>query len=133
VAREPHPARLVFAALLACAGLAAGCSALPAEQEVPALISAPNTASRAQLERVISEALNGMPVTLADDALTRESTLTIERNRPRDAQGRPLDGRDPGRPEHFRLLKAGSDCVLLQDSTGRRWKLTASNCVAARR
>ena len=79
----------------------------------------------------ISAAFNGIPVTLADDALTRESTLTIERNRPRDAEGRPLDGRDPGRPEHFRLFKTGADCVLVQESTGRRWKLTASSCVAA--
>jgi hypothetical protein len=117
--------------VLVCASLGTGCSALPAEQDVPAIISAPSAASRAELERVISAAFNGIPVTLADDALTRESTLTIERNRPRDAEGRPLDGRDPGRPEHFRLIKTGSDCVLVQESTGRRWKLTASSCVAA--
>jgi hypothetical protein len=117
--------------VLALASLATGCSALPAEQDVPAIISAPSAASRAELERVISAAFNGVAVTLADDALTRESTLTIERNRPRDAEGRPLDGRDPGRPEHFRLFKAGSDCVLMQESTGRRWKLTVSSCVAA--
>lgn len=108
-----------------------GCSSLPAQQEVPALITAPNPASRAELERVISSSLNGAPVTLADDALTRDSVLTIEPVRPRDAQGRPLDGRDPGRPEHFRLLQAGSDCVLVHERTGQRWKLTQSSCVAA--
>ena len=117
--------------MLACASHGTGWSALPAEQDVPAIISAPSAASHAELERVISAAFNGIPVTLADDALTRESTLTIERNRPRDAEGRPLDGRDPGRPEHFRLFKTGADCVLVQESTGRRWKLTASSCVAA--
>jgi hypothetical protein len=109
----------------------AGCSAQPAQPEVAALLSAADAASRAELERVISEAFNGVTVTLADDALTRESTLTIERARPRDAQGVPLDGRDMGRPEHFRLLKVGSDCMLVQESTGQRWTLRDSKCVTA--
>ena len=111
--------------------LLTGCNALPEQQELPAVITAPNSASRAELERVISSAFNGVPVTLADDALTRESVLTIEPARPRDAQGRPLDGRDPGRPEHFRLLKVASDCVLVHERTGQRWKLTQSTCTAA--
>jgi hypothetical protein len=113
------------------AGLLAGCGALPAQQEVAALISTPDAASRAELERTIREALNGAPLTLADDALTRESTLTIERARARDAQGAPLDGRDPGRPEHFRLLKVGSDCVLVHERSGQRFKLAHTRCVAA--
>jgi hypothetical protein len=70
-------------------------------------------------------------VTLADDALTHESELTIEHARLRDAQGRLLNGRDLGRPEHFRLLKVGPDCVLVQERTGQRWTLTHSKCVAA--
>ena len=109
----------------------AGCSAQPAQPEVPALLSAADAASHAELERVISQAFNGVKVTLADDALTRESTLTLERTRPRDAQGVPVDGRDTSRPEHFRLLKVGSDCVLVQESTGQRWALKDSKCVAA--
>ncbi|MCI0434935.1 MAG: hypothetical protein L0271_15035, partial [Gemmatimonadetes bacterium] len=68
-------------------GLLTGCRSLDAEQEVPAIVTAPDSASRAELERVVSNALNGVPVTLADDALTRESALTIEHIRPRDAQG----------------------------------------------
>ncbi len=130
MAAEPHPAAvgtLVLASLI----LLSACNTLPAQQEVPALITAPNPASRAELERAISSAFNGVPIMLADDALTRESALTIEPARPRDAQGRPLDGRDPGRPEHFRLLKVGSDCVLVHERTGQRWKLTQSSCIPA--
>jgi hypothetical protein len=108
-----------------------GCSAVPAAQEVPAVISEPSAASRAELTRVITEAFNGVPVTLADDALTRESTLTIERTVRRDAQGRPLDGRDPGRPEQFRLVKAGADCVLVHENSARRWTLHEATCAAA--
>jgi hypothetical protein len=91
---------------------------------IPAVIASPGRASH-------SEAFKGVRVPLAEDALTRESALTIERTRPRDAQGRPLNGRDMGRPEHFRLFKVGSACVLVQESNGRRWTLTESSCVAA--
>jgi hypothetical protein len=49
----------------------------------------------------------------------------------RDAQGRPLDGRDPGRPEQFRLVKAGADCVLVHENSARRWTLHEATCAAA--
>jgi hypothetical protein len=87
--------------------------------------------SRAELERVISSALGGAPVTLADDALTSTSELTIERARPRDSQGRLINGRELGRPEHFRLLKVGTDCVLVHEASGQRFTLAHTTCVAA--
>ena len=106
----------------------ASCQAGSARGDVPAVITDPTAGSRAELAREVSSALNGAPVTIADDALTRDPTLIIERARPRDAEGRPLTGRDLGRPEHFRLVKNGSRCVLVQESTGRRWTLTAATC-----
>jgi hypothetical protein len=78
--------------------------------------------------RVVSEAMNGAPVTVADDALTFEDTLIIERSASRDAKDMNLRGRDTGRPEHFRLVKSGSRCVLLHVETGRRWTLTSATC-----
>jgi hypothetical protein len=96
--------------------------------ETPAVVTNTGPESRAELRRVVSEALGGAPVTLADDALVHESTLTIERARPRDAEGRPLGGRERERPEHFRLVKSGGSCVLVQESTGRRFPLTAVAC-----
>ncbi len=108
--------------------LAAACHPRPAARDLPALITHPTPEGRAELVRVLSRALNGAPVTIADDALTKDSTLIIERTLRRDAQGRPLDGRETGRPERFQLVRNGSRCLLLQESTGRRWRLAASTC-----
>ena len=76
----------------------------------------------------MSEALRGVPITIADDALTRDSTLIVERTRPRTPDGVPLNGRETGRPEHFRLVKNGTRCVLVHERTGKRWTLKAATC-----
>jgi hypothetical protein len=99
-----------------------------APREVPALVAKASPESRAELQRVVSDALGGAPVTLADDALVRESTLIVERARPRDAEGRPFGGREREKPEHFRLVKSGESCLLVQESTGRRFPLAAVAC-----
>jgi hypothetical protein len=115
---------VVAGALLAVAA----CHPRPASRDVPAVISSPTPQSRAELARVVSRALDGAPVTIADDALTREDTLIVERTVRRDAQGRPLTGRDTGRPEHFRLVRSGGRCVLVHERTGRRWTLESTTC-----
>jgi hypothetical protein len=97
-------------------------------RDVPAVVTNPTPESLAELARVVSGALDGAPVTIADDALTREDTLIVERTVRRDAQGRPLTGRDSGRPEHFRLVRSGGRCVLVQERTGRRWTLESTTC-----
>src|SRR5712664_2709175 len=82
--------------------------------ETPAVIVDPTDASRMELARDIREALHGAPVTLADDALSTSSTLVIEHANPRDASGRPLDGRSVYRPERFELFAHKSRCLLVQ-------------------
>jgi hypothetical protein len=106
----------------------AGCAPRSAQPDVPALLTHPTGQSRAELARIVSEALNGAPVTLADDALTAGDTLIIERAIRRDAEDMNLRGRETGRPEHFRLVKSGSRCVLVHVGTGRRWELTSATC-----
>jgi len=39
-----------------------------------------------------------------------------------------LGGRETGRPDHFRLVKSGSRCVLVHQETGRRWTLESATC-----
>jgi hypothetical protein len=95
------------------------------------VIVRPTAASRAALARAVSAALDGVKVTLADDALTRESVLVLEHTPRRDPYGRPLSGRDLGMPERFQLLKRGDQCVLVHERTGRRTTLLATSCVAA--
>jgi hypothetical protein len=121
--------RLTLLATAALAPLA--CGTPPARADTPAVIAEPGAASRAELQRVVSEATNGTSVTLADDALTRESTLIIERREPRDAQGRPLSGRVLDPPQRFRLVLREGNCVLIRESDARSWTLSETRCVPA--
>jgi hypothetical protein len=79
----------------------------------------------------VTEAANGASVTLADDALTRESTLIVERREARDAQGRPLSGRVLDMPQRFRLVLRDGECLLIRESDARSWPLRDTGCVAA--
>jgi hypothetical protein len=99
-----------------------------AASDAPAKIVVPTVQSRAELRRTVVTALDGMPVTLADDALTRESTLSIERQRALDANGRRIDARETTRAELFRLVKHGTDCVLIHERTQSRTTLRATRC-----
>lgn len=92
-----------------------------AQPDVAAIIDKPTKESRAELAQAVSSALNGAPVTLADDALTRDSLLTIERAH--------LSGRELNTPEHFRLVKIGKDCALVHERTGKRTMLPSTTCV----
>ena len=104
------------------------CRTAPVRRELPAVIAEPSSRSRAELAGAVSAALNGVSVTLADDALTRESTLVLERARRRDESGLPVQGRETGTPERFRLVKSGADCVLVHESSGRRVTLQETTC-----
>ena len=115
-------------ALLTACALWVGCRTAPARPDLPAVLVDPNPRSRAELMRAMSAALDGVPVTLADDALTRESTVLLERGRHRDEGGRPAQGREMGKPERFFLVKSGADCVLVHERTGKRFTLLETAC-----
>ena len=104
------------------------CGTLPAGTDLPAVIVSPTAQSREELQQTVAGALNDAPVTLADDVLTRDSVLLIERNQARDAQGVPLSGRELGRPEKFQLVKNGRDCVLIHEGSAKRWTLKHTQC-----
>ncbi|HZT03420.1 MAG TPA: hypothetical protein VFA39_14265 [Steroidobacteraceae bacterium] len=104
------------------------CAGWPALRAHPALITHATAASRADLERAVSQAFGGAPVRLADDALTRDSLLIVGRAQARDARGLPLNGRDLERGQHFRLLRRGSHCVLLHVETGKSSVLAHTEC-----
>ncbi len=108
-------------------GLAA-CRGWPADRGVPAIVTQPTAASRADLARAVTQAFGGTPVRLARDALTRDSLLIVGRAQARDIRGLPLNGRELGRPQRFRLLRRGSRCVLLHIETGRVRVLAHTRC-----
>lgn len=102
-----------------------------AQPDVPALIVDPNAESHGDLVSVVSAALNVADLTLADDALTHESMLVIERRPARDSTGQRVNGRDFGRPEQFQLVRTLTGCVLIHQSTGLRHALTKVKCKTA--
>jgi hypothetical protein len=120
--------RRTVAACIGAALLLAGCAQRKAPSEVSAVLTAPTAQSRAELLRLVSEAMNGAPVTIADDALTAGDTLIIEPAARRDAKDMNLGGRETRRPDHFRLVKSGPHCVLVHVETDRRWTLTSATC-----
>jgi len=119
-------ARMAFVVALLAAD---ACTAPAAQPDAPARIVDATPESRAALLQAVSEALNGAPVTLADDALTTESLLIIERAAHRDLHGNQLSGRELGRPWRFHLVQSGSQCVLVSESDGRRSVLRSTRCV----
>jgi hypothetical protein len=112
---------MLAALLAACASSSPRPDSL--EGAVPAVIVEPTPKSRAALLQAVTDALGQEPL-LADDALTRESVLLVER--------RHVEGRERGTPERFRLLLAGGRCVLVHERTGQRAPLVDTRCAAAK-
>ena len=104
------------------------CRAWSQTAGAPAIIIDPTAASRADLELAVAHALGGSRVRLASDALTHSTLLIVGRAQARDARGLPLNGRELGRPQHFRLLRRGSQCALLHVETGRARVLAHTTC-----
>jgi hypothetical protein len=116
---------------LATLGVTLGCGTLKGQSLAPARLVSPSAQTRAELSRIVSQALHGIPVRLADDALVHDSDLIVERKLPRDAAGIPVDGRALEKPEHFQLLLRGASCVVIHERTGRSWTLSSATCVPA--
>jgi hypothetical protein len=103
----------------------AGCAAT-AQPDSPAVLTNPGPATHEELVKVVSAALHVPTVTIADDALTRESLLIIERRPARDSAGQRLSGRDMEAPEQFRLaMDDRGRCTLIHLGTDRRYGLAA--------
>lgn len=97
-------------------------------KELPAIIVHPTSESRASLAQAVSAALNGAPVTLSPDALTKVSTLSIERVHRRDERGLPLQGRELRPSERFHLVRSNARCVLIHEGSPRRFVLENTAC-----
>jgi hypothetical protein len=88
----------------------------------------PDAASRAALQQTVNAALH-TDVTLADDALTDTSVLTIERKIPQSVEGSPAQGRNMEMPIQFRLVTDGANCILVDQRDLSRAVLVDIECV----
>jgi len=103
------------------------CGSLRGER--PAVVADPSASVRAEIVRVVTQALDGAPVTLADDVFTRDSVLTVERRTPPGPQGRAATGRTLDAPARLRLVLDGARCELVREVDGRRFPLRDVRCV----
>jgi hypothetical protein len=116
-----------LAALVAIA--LAGCQTVTPEAEHPARMIDADDDSRAALGRGV-DTLMGTHVTLAPDALTDSSYLTIE-TMPKPSMENPVPlGRDLSGPIRIRLLTDGTDCILLDTRTDARLRVDGIRCAA---
>jgi hypothetical protein len=120
-------AGFIALALCACAHPTQG--ATEGTEHAAAVIVSADASSRSALQQAIVSML-GKPVTLADDALTRDSMLTIERTVARDPSGRRIESRDAALPDVFRLIQRGTQCVLIHEATHRESVLRGVKCRA---
>jgi len=123
--------RLMGAVIVAGTLAVVDCVPRLAPKDVPAVLTNPTAQSRAELVRIVSAAMNRATVTIADNALTADGVLIVERAQQPAAKDMNLSGRETGRPEHFRLVRSGSRCVLVHQETGRRWTLESATCSPA--
>jgi len=106
-----------------------GCQTLATDDDVSARITNPTDDSRKALQRAVNAALD-TNVTLANNALTDSSVLTIERNPPRSMENLPAQGRNMDMPMRFRLVLNDGDCVLVYTADDSRRKLADTSCIA---
>ena len=106
----------------------AGCQALTAQSDIPALITNPTDESRAALKKALAEAFHGTELTLADNALTQTSLLTVESGARHIIGKLPRRGRILEKPIQFRLVKNGTECVLINLRDQSRHKLQNTTC-----
>ena len=119
--------RHVFAMTFALTAL--GCQTMDNNYDKAARIVNNNDASRAALQEIVNTVF-GYSVTLADNALTDSSVLTIERSpRPTMENPNPL-GRNMEMPIQLRLVVNGPDCVLIDQRDRSRHILANTDCQA---
>lgn len=110
--------------------LLGGCAGQDASTDTSALRINVTESAQTELSNVVSAALDGVAVTIADDALMNESALVLESGNNRSMNQPAGLGRNRTRPSHFHLIIDARRCFLIHEETGLRWLLADTECVA---
>ena len=114
--------------------LGTGCQTVPPTKGEPALLVNASPKVTAEIQDVVSAALNGTRVTIAPDVLTKSSTLSMEKPEFRSPAGDPIMGRRMETPadasDQFTLSKSNKKCVLTHEKTGVSYALRHVKCKA---
>lgn len=96
----------------------------------PALLVNPSNAARAELNTIVSRALNTQ-VTLSRQALTAKPVLIIDpASRPRSIDSPAAQDSRHRRPDHFELYLAKGQCLLKHRQSEREWPIKKATCAA---
>lgn len=117
-----------FCSFIATLILLSGCQGLTANTDLPALIVQPNEASRAALKATLSGLFGGQEITLADNALTQSSMLSLEMNLRKQLSSQLAIGRVVTGPLSFQLIKNKNGCFLIDSRDGKRYLLIDTTC-----
>ena len=104
-----------------------GCVQMPPKTDQPAVLDG-SPESSAALELTLNKVFN-RPVTLAPDAFTKDSSMSLEPV-PARVDGVRIDGRETRAPEQFTLVRSEGECVLIRSGTGERFALRGARCTA---
>ncbi|MDQ2076327.1 hypothetical protein [Marinimicrobium sp. ABcell2] len=116
-----------FIGVVALMGALSGCQTTDLDP-VPGLIVEPDADSRAALSEAVSNALDGVDVLLAPNALTESSVLILEQSHYRADENMHRQGRRLDQPEHFQLLFQGGACILVHKDSGQHQMLADTEC-----
>ena len=107
--------------------IVAGCQTVGIGSGQPARIVDADDASRAALQEAVNTVF-GTNVTIANNALTNSSVLTIERG-PRPSMENPTPiGRNMEKPVQLRLVIDEADCILVDPRNNARYTLANTSC-----
>lgn len=119
-----------------------GCASTKADSPEMALLATSSQAvatsgakldSVAVIESAIGQWFGGMDITLADNAFTASSSLSIERKGAMDKRGLPLNGRHSNPAFVFTLLKRGDECFIRNEQNTEEKLLDGVDCTAVNR
>ena len=101
-----------------------------AQSEVDAVLSATNAQAHQELLEVVTQLSGASKVLIGADELTKNSFLTLDRVKQRDASGLVMQGMEIEAPNAFKLVKKNEECFLIHLKTGKRAQLKLAQCQA---
>ncbi|AOE50030.1 hypothetical protein [Kangiella sediminilitoris] len=104
-----------------------GCKTLKIEDASPAVVLALDSQGKSEIADVINQVMPGANVILAEDILTEDNRLFIERKQTY-IDGNPVQGRITEMPRKFELYRYEGRCYLVDDKTGENYLLHFVRC-----
>ena len=104
------------------------CSSASSRENIDAVILKHTAESLNELRRVVAEAVNQRPVTIAKTAFVNSSRVLLTIKKPIGPDGRPIQTLVDEKPIELRLFISGKKCFIRNQKTLLELELTLANC-----